>query len=371
MKNQKGHACRQAGFVPIFIILVLVLIVGAGAGVYYLWIQKNQVTIQKNNLISTSQLPVDETANWLSYTSTKYNFSIKYPDSMEVQESNSPSVNVVYVQTKGYSAQTAQTSGAYKIEVYIKKPGQTVEEYMNIEPNTPEASFMKSQQRIQINGLLALVRTYKSEADDKNVGIRDNQKLYYIYSNNTGYSFIGSGSIMPNVDHSILDKIVRTFKTIPTDTMNETANWKTYTNSSLGFSFSYPLDLIYLYDQFDDFINKNTLNGNLLLQNFDGTKPRREKASDFQLVVDVNRNQQHLSLNEYIEQNNNLNPSNLQEISINGKKAIRGIAIQKYEKVPVVWLEYKGFIFTIFLETPKSTNAQWFDKILSTFRFSQ
>src|SRR3989344_3718673 len=83
-----------------------------------------------------------------------------------------------------------------------------------------------------------------------------------------------------------LDKLVQVDNTplsSPTDSSDPTAsqapngdlaNWKIYTNGILGFQFSNPQEINFIYDQFKEYTENKSSSGNLLLQNFDGLKPR-------------------------------------------------------------------------------------------------
>ncbi|MDP3973913.1 MAG: hypothetical protein Q8P92_03710 [Candidatus Daviesbacteria bacterium] len=165
----------------------------------------------------------------------------------------------------------------------------------------------------------------------------------------------------------------QTSQVTPSPIPDETANWKTYSNSSLGFSFSYPMILDHLYDQFG-FNHPDNPEGNLLLQNFDGSKPRQDQPTDFQMVVEAYKNSDQVTLDKYVKDPNKVwNQSGVQifaDITLGNEPALKGLAIQKNEKVPTIWVSHKGYVLTIYLETPKSTNASLFDQILSTFKFS-
>ena len=170
------------------------------------------------------------------------------------------------------------------------------------------------------------------------------------------------------------EMLIATPKRVPTPTPDITANWKTYTNKALGFSFSYPQELSYLYDQFG-FNHPDNPEGNLLLQNYDGSKPRKNQAIDFQMVVEAYKSSDRVTLDKYVKDPNKVwNQSGVQtftDIILDNEPSLKGLAIQKNEKVPTIWISHKGYILTIYLETPKSTNASLFDQILSTFKFTQ
>lgn len=157
-----------------------------------------------------------------------------------------------------------------------------------------------------------------------------------------------------------------------TSEVNETTDWKTYSNSSLGFSFSYPKQLDYLYDQFG-FNHPDNPEGNLLLQNYDGANSAQQDPANFQLVISAYKNVDKVALETFVKDPAKVwNINNTQTFTpfmLHNKPAYKGKSIQKNEKVPTVWVVNNGYILTIYLETPESRNAAWFDEILPTFKF--
>lgn len=132
-----------------------------------------------------------------------------------------------------------------------------------------------------------------------------------------------------------------------TPTPDPTANWKTYTNSKLGFTFQYPTELVFLSDGLDN-------GGSLLLQNFDGIKSNGDTNTSFQLAL-------------FKTQTNGSG----QITTINSYRAIRGTSVQKKEDVPTVWITNGTSYYMFQLSTPKTINSVWFDQILSTFQFTK
>src|SRR3989344_660851 len=104
--------------------------------------------------------------------------------------------------------------------------------------------------------------------------------------------------------------------------------------------------------------------GNQLLQNFDGSKPRQETASDFQLALFVSKDD-GTSLENYPKQwEGEFGKLQTETITIGGIKAIKGFSGQKYRVVPTVWFTLTNILYTIQLSNPNSTNKSWFDQIL-------
>lgn len=164
-------------------------------------------------------------------------------------------------------------------------------------------------------------------------------------------------------------KMIQTLPTttpFPSATTDPTANWKTYINNQIGISFSYPQELIYSYDKFTDFISDKSLSGNLLIQNFDGSRPRQEEVSDFQIAIFVSKDEGK-TLEQYAQ---NAGSKSMQKIKVGGLDAIKGASIQKNTEVPTIWVKSSSNLFTIQFSNPKSINSLWFDQILSTVKFT-
>ncbi|MDP1722204.1 MAG: hypothetical protein Q8L37_03265 [Candidatus Gottesmanbacteria bacterium] len=146
------------------------------------------------------------------------------------------------------------------------------------------------------------------------------------------------------------------------------AQWITYTNDKHKFSFTYPQELSYL----NDYLDKNTqIYGNLLLQNFDGSKPRKELTSDFQMGIWLNKDDGTPLANHPKQWEKELGKLPIEYITVGGINAIKGFSEQKYQAVPTVWFSKNDDSYMIQLSHPNSTNKIWFDQILSTFKFTE
>lgn len=157
---------------------------------------------------------------------------------------------------------------------------------------------------------------------------------------------------------------IATVEPIATDSseVDPTANWKTYTNTKFNFSFKYPAEMSYIYDQSDQYVENGISNAMILVQNFDGSKPRTESDSDLQIVVYISNKSGVFNLED---------PQGEQtEIMINGVKAIKSFTTQKWVLVPTVFFQSSPNKIAVQLSSPKSTNKLWFDQILSTFKFT-
>lgn len=157
---------------------------------------------------------------------------------------------------------------------------------------------------------------------------------------------------------------------------DETASWKTYTNTEIGFSFQYPQELNYIYDDnMKDVRTRKT--GQLLIQNYDDSKPVDSKDSlKIQIHLTIGKDMV-LSLEQHINNQQNLMreygktlPS-LREIMVDNERAFKGGTIQKGELVPIVWFKHKEFDYTLVISPETFSNVRLLDQILSTFKFTQ
>lgn len=146
---------------------------------------------------------------------------------------------------------------------------------------------------------------------------------------------------------------------IPSPPEDQTAGWRTYTNTRFNFSFKYPSDLIYIYDQSDQYVESGISNAMILIQNFDGSQPRTETNNDFQIVVYIANRSGRFNLED---------PQGEQTRTIiNGIDVIKSFTTQKWVLVPTVFFQSSPNKVAIQLSNPKSTNTAWFDQIISTF----
>jgi hypothetical protein len=69
------------GFIaPLLLALIVIMLIGGGVYVY----QQNKQANQPTTAISTTQTPNSQTADWKTYTNTKYGYSLQYPNDWEV-----------------------------------------------------------------------------------------------------------------------------------------------------------------------------------------------------------------------------------------------------------------------------------------------
>ncbi|KKU03139.1 MAG: hypothetical protein UX06_C0045G0005 [Candidatus Giovannonibacteria bacterium GW2011_GWA2_45_21] len=201
----------------IFIIAVIVLL---GIGGYYVATKKAEapVTSENQQNVNTS----DETANWKTYTNTKYGFEIKYPSTWKLKN------NLL-----SFTTDNGRTATLHMLDS-ARFDGPTQNIYIGTELGTEWAGILCEQ------GLCSAVFKYHSSSLDSR-GFS-----FHLVIANVDSDFDRSpGSpdwknprpIFSN-DIATVRKALLTFEIVPR--AGETANWKTYRNDKYGFEIKYP-----------------------------------------------------------------------------------------------------------------------------------
>ena len=166
----------------------------------------------------------DLTANWKTYTNTKYGYSFKYPSSFFVRE---------------------ETTGGI---LYVDLKDSSGSEFRFESSSGPNGWFehFKSKSEENINGLLWVVVPKSTYCDAGNCG--PTASGYYIKANTfyiavSDFSKESSSSIM-------LNQILSTFKFLDQN-QTDISNWKTYTSKDINVSFNYPSNFA-VYEQYVD-----------------------------------------------------------------------------------------------------------------------
>src|SRR2546423_1560041 len=93
---------NQKGFSPVFVILAVVVIIAGGA--YYLGTHQNTapatVSQRSDKPAPTKTVsPLDQTANWKTYTNSKYGFLIRYPGDWSASQATEDSSSIGFDNT--------------------------------------------------------------------------------------------------------------------------------------------------------------------------------------------------------------------------------------------------------------------------------
>ncbi len=103
---------RQGFFISIIILILL----AGGTAWGILWYQQQSQSAQdQEDVVVFTPRPVDDTANWKTYTNTKYGFEFKYPENSTVELRNG------YLRIQNYIPKDfgGLSSGEYYLELHL------------------------------------------------------------------------------------------------------------------------------------------------------------------------------------------------------------------------------------------------------------
>ena len=329
--------------IAVGIILLVAIIIG---GVF--WLQNKAqapvtapVTTQPATVAQTpvTQPAVDETANWKTYTNTKYGFELKTPQDWEVKNEEK-----VY-----YDIESTDKIAQKMINFSVQKKNGTVT-------------------------ILTILIT-----PTKNLKLCEDTPFCspgeYIKQNNE-FSFGFSSGLGVGVKENLQDDsaVLESFK-FTDSAADETANWQTYTNEKYGFEFKYPS---YLKPESTD---------DSPFAIFLASLSNRKKIGNLEngdIVLQITIAKKAMDLNEQLREMKSIEKdggaviSRYKEIKIDGFDAIQELDDVKVSDPGCYWSTYikKGDRYnTIALMSAKCdtiTNVENdYNKILSTFKFTK
>ena len=176
----------QRGFTEI-VILIAVLVLAAIGGAYYLGTQKSQAPVaispspvaQATPTPNASQAPNGdlETANWKTYTDSKYNYSINYPPDWKTE-------TMEYGVYLGKASVGGYAYGEASVGVGVLPSTLSIEEYLSRYNNSFSGSSPKRVGTFTIGGSLGEkwdINTYQSpNTDSFVVFLTRNDQTYYV-----------------------------------------------------------------------------------------------------------------------------------------------------------------------------------------------
>lgn len=201
--------------------------------------------------VKFTNLAIDQTAGWKTYTNTQYGFEFKYPTSLGfIDDSKYQTGKYLF-----YShLNTVPTDGTYGVPVFsfsilkesINEYLATLEQssgwYEGVNPCEDVSSVIDKTENIKLDGLDAKKITLNICKNFGPISLPDKNGIQILTEKDNNLYIIGVSPIIydrySGNYYKILDTFISTFKfTTPTD---QTANWKTYTNVDAGFSIKYP-----------------------------------------------------------------------------------------------------------------------------------
>ncbi|MCX6752265.1 MAG: hypothetical protein NTZ87_02075 [Candidatus Nomurabacteria bacterium] len=209
-------------------VIVAIVIIAGGFAYNYLskpkpvcWPYCPGMTDQDREAIKKSALEA-ETANWKTYTNTKYGFEVKYPVDWRTEETK-----------------TRYGSTIFSLALVSPETDDFIKKVPGTDASTFDVDFMIYPLNYRSNGVRSQV-VFNGINAEKVVSESELGTHSIIYLDGKNYTY-GIYNISPrNIEEN--DQILSTFKFIEPTTQIDTSNWKTYTNEKYGFSLSYPTD---------------------------------------------------------------------------------------------------------------------------------
>lgn len=217
---------RKTPIIPIlFTIFLVVLISIAGFFGYQNFLMHKQIAKLSIQPVPTPipTIPVDPTANWKTYTNTKYNFSFKYPSSFSTE-------------ILAAGGQNEADSNSRNFFVYQTGANRKYEErYLNFEVTQIEPNYQGTITQSTLNGISAKKITLLNiQFDIYSIKLSSGEFIEIYVSNNVNKK-------------DVVDQILSTFKFIepsasPTPQISyvrpeisDTSSWKVYTLKNIQF----------------------------------------------------------------------------------------------------------------------------------------
>lgn len=171
---------------------------------------------------------INETANWKTYTNAQYGFEIKYPESWYVTRGKKTLFECVDI-TNYNPVPPSSGSNQITFRIIISDNQEHNSALFFAEGEKSARGNKGTINEINVNGIPAV--KLSDSGDFPEVFIVDDKKTKKLYI--SGFVFA------PNSENnlSIFNQMLSTFKFIAVD---ETADWKTYTNKDYGFEIKYP-----------------------------------------------------------------------------------------------------------------------------------
>lgn len=211
----------------VLIIVGIIILAAIIIGGVVLFVPKSQAPI--TNVQNNTQ-----TADWKKYTNTEYGFEFSYPQeyylTIEKDKLHNLSESILVSNYDNFKYRNLKDDQII-FRVSIEKKNN-ITSY-----NIREAEFDNEEKNYLLSGLPAVKTTFREamQMGDEYVTQLDGISIH-AFKNKLSY-YLEIRPFNEKVSDSF-SKILSTFKF--TDSKNQTADWKTYTNNDNGFEFKYP-----------------------------------------------------------------------------------------------------------------------------------
>ncbi|MFA6353918.1 MAG: hypothetical protein WCW93_03220 [Candidatus Paceibacterota bacterium] len=359
---------NQKGFVGMGIIIAIIAVLAIGGVAYYVGTKNNPAlqNVPENNSQSqidnnASTSTIDKTANWKTYTNTKYGFEVKYPENYSIIYTSGDSH--ITFRSNGSCQSPVSEGGEWPIDcqaydILIQQNAIGGPEMSKIFINGIQAEKFTDSSGMWSNGTQILVQFQKGQN-------------WYIQT----FTFNQSKS---QTAEGIMNKILSTFKFTEPTTQVNTSNWQTFKSAKYGFEIQYPSDLNYYIPN----NGESSVIFNNTTQATGGSRSYKiiiEEMSGTTMINGVEKQTIDLTpkdmiLNALNQRRCNTENSEINWVSINtgGVEGIEATTqsgnacLQTY----LPWAAYKKDNKIYYIESSKASKEE-FNQILSTFKFTE
>lgn len=387
---------KSRGFAQILIAIAVLVFVSVGA--YYV-VNQNKVSTHTPGPCEAPGCGVpqnnqtQETANWKTYTNAEYGFEFKYPPAWNLKDNSlSFSTKNGYIATFGVEGIALVTK-----DFTIDEMRKEYDRANTGNSHAPKASevlkdiFIGNEAGLEWAVIACEQRNscYARYEFNSNSTWRKGFKFYFVVPNLKSSDVDSSYNPRPLFSEDIImvRKVLSTLEfTKSTAIYDETANWKTYTNSKYGFEFKYPAEYKIIGNEMSILVTSTgalTVLANGQSEGFDVYRVRSDDIAWF------STQSMALDLKSFTEKSWQINKSDsnpyiskevgsIVETKVAGRKAYQfslsgsftsengGGFVLKQKHIFIFTEDLKGNKFVLWMPAGNQTN----DKILATFEFT-
>jgi hypothetical protein len=189
--------------------------------------------------------PMDETANWKTYTNQKNGFSIQYPKEYIFNENSLISLRPLLIEIISKSPKEREVNMGSQLASYTPLNHSNVSIYNEerlLDENFFSQLIKEGYLREHIQTKNFIEEKFTKKDSSRTYGNEEMVKIFIRPTNSTKFTITLQGNVQyessaPEI-LSTFNQILSTFKF--TDRGTDTSNWKTYLDPKLGFSIQYP-----------------------------------------------------------------------------------------------------------------------------------
>jgi hypothetical protein len=253
-ETQPNHPSIKSKLFLVLLIVLLFLFVFGGIiiGSYFKVLQNNSPI--PTSIPMPTITPMDITTYWKTYTNPQYGYTIKYPNTWYLNEKQDKTSESKYTVRFTPTSTKGENQGVwitirndkftftniddwwkqYKESLLTPKNSEDIKEKQFLKDNFNDLFNVRN---IYVNGKRAIAFESTIKYQSKYF-----KNIFLLNSNNDVVSINTSIQVNSTDQNSkVFDQILSTFKLTDKSLMEDTKNWKTYSDN-IDFTFKYPAD---------------------------------------------------------------------------------------------------------------------------------